>query len=273
MSTITETRSSLEPVAHSRTETHLNTQGQVVLTGIASIFANTIAHPIYTIKSRRMAGQNWNQSLAVQGIYGGYLVTVVGDWAAYGSAYLIKERTEDSLGPHFASFAATLGSVAMTGVTEGLTANRQVNGFNYAQSLKAAFRPSGIFATFLKELPYNWALLAAAPALQSRLAKLSQGDASPFMKITHAFIAGGAPTAAAGFLTTPLDLIRTRVQSSQQELSIRSVIRQIVSQDSYRTLAKGSGLRALYCGAFGGLTKIVYDSIPSHLPSSLKAPG
>lgn len=255
-------------------ETRLNLPGQIALTGSASIVVNAVTHPLSTIKNRLYMGQRIS---SIFDIYRGVSAMCAVDGATFGSAYVANDILNPQFGSTWASIFSGLVSTPINAVGEGLATNRQVNGFTYAQAWRNSLRIHGLIATGLREIPFNWALFALSPKVdrslrlyalkmqhQSRIRKALEND------VFRKTFAGGLTTGIAGFATTPLDLIRARVQASPQPISIYAAFRSAFAKEGWWGLYRGSYARAGYVGAAGAIMNVLYDIIPPRLPNACK---
>ncbi len=164
------------------------------------------------------------------------------------------------------SIIAGLISSPIVAFGEGLMANRQVNAMPYAQIFKRAIRPAGLITTAFREVPFSMAVIYFTPLLEGQFQSISQGyEGSLVRNKVFEVAAGVIAGAASGFLTTPIDLIKTRVQTSEHPLSIRRAARLAYENGGLRGLFRGCGARAFYVGlAVASMNVVEHAARPLH---------
>lgn len=242
----------------------LNPVGQAVQGVLASVLINAALHPLSTIKNCLMAGR----PPVLRGIYNGYQAACALDGATFATAYV----TNDTLQSRFSSLTASVvtGTIATLGVApaEALMANRQVHSLPYSQIWKRALRPTGFVITLCREIPFTSGVFWLAPMLQRRLQEqLPQGGHA---NSTPAFVSGAIAGSVVGAFTTPIDGIKTRVQTSDKTLSIFNAVRSMISEGGWRALFRGGATRAAYIGLTGAGMNMISNGAPHYFPKFLK---
>jgi len=74
-------------------------------------------------------------------------------------------------------------------------------------------------------------------------------------------IAGGFAAA----VTTPLDVLKTRLMLSKERMSVFSIAKKIVSEEGYKVLFSGIGPRTMWISAGGAIFLGVYETVSSVL--------
>jgi Mitochondrial carrier protein len=259
-------------------ETRLTPVGQVVLTGIASIVANGVMHPLCTIKNLQMADakvrerQEKISRLGLRQLYRGYYAICAVDGLTFAAAYFVNDALWERIGTQWSAVAATIVSTPIAAVGEGLASNRQVKGVSYAQAMRSSFRFSGLTATLLRELPYNLALFSCASRVERRLTQFSEQRKGKLLanRIVRQAVSGGVTTAIAGYLSTPFDLLRNRVQTHPENISIVQAVKSMIAQEGFRVFFKGALARSFYVGGAGAIVNVIYNTLPPLLPKSLQ---
>ena len=247
---------------------HLNLAGQVALATTGSIVTNTITQPLFTMKSRIMVGQPFSW----RGLYNGFIAVTAVDIITFGMSYATNDRLNTAFqdypqGDLLAAIAAGALPAPALAVGEGLAANRQVHALKYSQLLHRAFRPSGIVMTILREIPFITAVFYLQPKIAKNLS--SSSEESPIRETGTQMTAGAAAGAMAGLVTTPVDLIKTRVQTHEQGISIARAVNEVVTKKGLRGLFQGGSARCLYLSAVTTCLSTVNYAAPSRFPSSL----
>lgn len=247
----------------------LNEAGQILQGSIASLVVNGVIHPMGTIKNRLQAGKLTSiRSLASpRGLYNGYWAITCADVATYSVAYLTNGYFTDRNTSIWSSVLAGLISSPFTAIGEGLMANRQVNNMRYSQILLRAFRPNGLFTTALREIPFTVAVFYATPHLERQAMRwFNTNESNLGIQIASGALVG----ASAGILTTPIDLVKTLVQTSDQPLSILGATRSVVNEGRWKSLFRGGATRALYVAAAVTSMNLVNHTIPACMPKAFQ---
>lgn len=241
----------------------LNWGGQIIQGTVASFLVNGLIHPICTYKSRKMVGI----SQSLKGLYNGYLAIFATDSVTFSVNYLANNAFEekDTLQ---SSITAGLASSPFVAVGEGLMANRQVNALSYTKAFKRACRINGWVMSACREIPFTIGVFYATPRFEKYLSDFDFAKEHPV--ITN-ITAGMTTGAVAGFLTTPFDLVKTVVQTSDAPKSIYTTTKVIVLKDGWKALFRGGILRACYVGLAGGGMNLVNHFLPENLPDSLSS--
>jgi hypothetical protein len=241
----------------------LNPLGQIALGGISSLLVNGGVHPISTIQSCMMAGTPM-QRVGLLALYRGFGSMFGTDWAAFATAYLFNDALQGRLSELNASIAAGLISAPVICVGEGLTRNRQVNALPYVEIFQRAVRPAGLATTALREIPFTVAVFYLSPLLQRQIAP---GTCPEMMAQACAGILAGA---VAGFMTSPVELIKTRVQTSETPLTMAQVVRSVAAEGGIQGFFRGGAMRTLYVGLATAGMNVVKNTAPHFLPNALR---
>lgn len=108
----------------------------------------------------------------------------------------------------------------------------------------------GFTTTVFREIPFTCIQFPLWEHMKSKLSAIKEDSVTPFEAAVCGSIAGG--TAAA--ITTPLDVIKTRVMLSMQsntKFNFITELNTIISQEGYSALLKGIGPRVMWI-SFGG---------------------
>ena len=149
-----------------------------------------------------------------------------------------------------------------------------------SQSIRLTFRKEGMYGFYRGLTPavpgvwlYNSALFAAYGQFEVALKKNKGMHVNDTLKIAEVGTAGMAAGFVAGFVVAPIELLRCRLQASQQLLTstftpLRNCFAQIVKTNGYQGLFKGLSLslmREIPCNAFYFM---VYELMIRNLPAS-----
>lgn len=243
----------------------LNFPGQAVLGTVSSFLVNPFVHPVSTVKTRMMDDFKLplRQACKSQGIYKGFTEMSIADSVVFALAYYVDDKLEEwGYSKFSASILAGMATVPFVSIGEGVTANLQVNSESYSEIVKRAFRRSGFLATVAREVPFNVGLFYLAPLLKKPMeqqlpALLADG------------VAGTIAGAFVGYVTTPIDLIRARLQTQKESLTIREAVKTAISERGWKGLWRGSVSRSLQVGLATAGLNIAKQTIPAYLPKGM----
>ncbi len=250
----------------------LNNAGLALQGSLASFIVNGLVHPICTVKNRQMAaGLALRKALTpIQGLYNGYLAISCVESITFTTIYVTNNFLKGRVSDLTSSVMAGLISSPIVSFGEGFMTNRQVNALPYSQIFKRAIRPVGLITTALRETPFSMAVFYFTPILERKFQKISPRCEESIARNKAIELASGVIAGAiAGFLTTPVDLINTRVQTNQQPLSIMKAVSLTCADTGLRALFRGCGARAFYLALAVAGMNIVNHAIPPLLPMSL----
>ncbi|MES2121439.1 MAG: MC/SLC25 family protein [Chlamydiota bacterium] len=225
--------------------------------GIASLLVNGVSHPIYTLKTRSQSAELAAISRPTQmapqwrGLYNGFGAISATDAVVFSVAFIANDWLKERYSELWASVGAGVLCSPFVAIGEGLTANRQMTQtpLPYSTVFKRAFRPAGFGLTVMREIPFTMAVFYTPHYLG-----LYARNFSPFQDLSHFGQMGvqvataGLSGAAAGFLSNPIDVLKTRVQTAEVPRSFYSVLQQTLVEEGWRGLRKGGGLRMLQIG-------------------------
>lgn len=245
----------------------LNEAGQILQGGIASLFVNGTVHPICTIKNRLQTRKlnSIKNLVSTKGLYNGYWSIASADIVTFSVAYItngyFSDKNNNSIIP---SILAGLISSPFTAIGEGLMANRQVNEMRYSKVLLRACRLNGLATTAMREIPFTVAVFYTTPVLERHAKKWFEVNDPNNLGIQ--FGSGALAGASAGFLTTPIDLLKTLVQTSDKPLSMLKAARSVVNNGGWKSLFCGGGARAFYVAGAVTSMNFVNHTLPANMP-------
>ena len=168
-----------------------------------------------------------------------------------------------------ASIAAGAFTVPFVTIGEGMTANRQVNGKPYSEIFRRALRPAGLIATVGREVPFTVGVFYLSPLLQKQIQqRLPESGVSTSVALLTQGIAGAVSGAIVGYATVPVDLIKTRIQTHEQTLSIGTVVRSAIADRGWRGIWRGGDARSIYIALTGAGMNMVQHTLPAYLPKA-----
>lgn len=260
---------------HSETP-RLNPVGDLINGVAASISVNALVHPMGTIKSRVMSGTPfiWRSPSSYRSLYSGYLAICGVDAMTFAVNNLVNSRCENENLRLYYAVASGVASTIPVGLGEHFVTNRQVAGSGYRDILNS-FRVravrynfcQGLYVTGLREVLFTTAVFWGTHQIRNGVKSLYPdsgwlGDNTPFMRIVPGLIAGSV----AGALTTPCDLVKTRIQVSKVRLPITHVIQSVFREQGWRGLFVGIYWRIPIIAAATLAYDFVNGAIPNYLP-------
>ncbi|XP_019178522.1 PREDICTED: mitoferrin-like [Ipomoea nil] len=274
----------------------------MVAGSIAGMVEHMAMFPVDTVKTQmqalgscpiksvgvRQALQSILRSEGVAGLYRGIGAMGLGAGpahAVYFSVYEFCKETFSGGNPnnsaaHAASgVCATVASDAVFTPMDMVKQRLQLSSSPYKgvmDCMRVVFREEGIKAfyasyktTVLMNAPYTAVHFATYEAAKRGLLEVSPESASDDRLIVHA-TAGAAAGASAGFITTPLDVVKTQLQCQGvcgcdrfRSSSIRDVLKTIVKKDGYRGLMRGWIPRMLFHAPAAAICWSTYEAAKS----------
>lgn len=248
----------------------------LTLSGVcAGVFVETLFYPLDTIKTRLQAQRTQNQ-LGVnifKGVFNGLSKNIVGAIPATALFFLAYEPTKLYLEHELAKerrylamiTASTAGCLASSVVrvpTEVLKTRAQTG--NEVRTVRAIMKHSGARGLFvgygsflLRDLPFDAIEFSLYEELKSkyveaRVLESRKKDIGRFEATAMGALAGGVT----GFVTTPLDCIKTRLMTDTCAVNplngVYDCAKRIVKEEGAKALFKGAGPRVLWIGLGGG---------------------
>ena len=244
--------------------------GHIAAGCFAASVVETVFYPIDTIKTRLQAARHgakvkWGD--LYKGV-GGNLAGVVPASAIFFAVY---EPTKQSLSPHMphgfefgahliAATAAGLASSIVRVPTEVVKTRLQTGQFTTARAavlgIALAEGTGGLFAGYgsflLRDLPFDAIEFVSYEHLKSSAAVVLHRDVNEL----EGGLLGAAAGAVTGAVTTPLDVIKTRLMTQGPNGEYRGVwhcAATMMRTEGTRALFRGMGARVTWIGLGGGL--------------------
>ena len=245
----------------------------------AGVFVETLFYPLDTIKTRLQAarggtgllGANSNKANLFKGVFNGLSKNIAGCVPATALFFLAYEPTkrylERTLPPeqnYAAMFAAgatgCLASSIVRVPTEVIKTRAQTG--NKVQSLGGILRASGITGLFvgygsflIRDLPFDAIEFSLYEEAKISYAKW-RGRTPSEVSRAEATILGATAGGITGFVTTPLDVIKTRLMTDTCTISpLKGVVdcgTRIVREEGAKALFRGASPRVLWISLGGG---------------------
>ncbi|CAG8569729.1 4086_t:CDS:2 [Paraglomus brasilianum] len=262
--------------------THLNSKQLLLAGGLAGTAVDTALYPLDTIKTRLQSRTGFYAAGGFRGIYSGLTAVIIGSApsaAVFFFTYerfkkLLTERSSNAYPPpliHMAS--ASAGEIAACIIrvpTEVIKQRMQV--YRLPSSLAAMYFTleeqgilglyRGYWSTVAREIPFTCLQFPLYEFLKHTVAHKSNRErVEPWEAAICGSVAGGT---AAG-ITTPLDVVKTRLMLSTKHhvvhnySGIVSTFRRIVEEEGIRALFSGIGPRVLWISVGGSIFLGVYE--------------
>lgn len=262
---------SAQPATESTAESHAEVSAEashavpftlaLVSGGCAGTTVDIALYPLDTIKVRLQASEGFWKAGGLRGLYNGVTATALG--AAPGSAFFfsayesMKPRLQALNGgrEHWVqhSVAASVGEMAacLIRVPTGVVTQRmQVGQFtSYIDGIKGILASesgamnffTGFWTTVAREIPFSFIQFPLYEGFKKFWAKSQGAETTPMQGAACGSISG----AIAGGLTTPLDVIKTRMMLGATSASGEKYVGTV---KSLRTVAQEEGMLTLYRG-------------------------
>ncbi|THV06535.1 mitochondrial carrier [Dendrothele bispora CBS 962.96] len=257
--------------------------------GAAGTAVDLLFFPIDTIKTRLQSAQGFTRAGGFSGIYKGVGSVVVGSApgaAVFFSTYDTLKKTLPVQGPLNHMISASVGEVAACLVrvpTEVIKTRAQTSSYGaLAQSSWAAaklvwahegisgfYRGFGI--TVMREIPFTSLQFPLYEFLKYRLAlSLTPKRQHKQLYAHEAAVCGSIAGGVAAALTTPLDVLKTRVMldiknpstnTSPQNISLLTRLRLIYTTEGVGALFAGVVPRTMWISAGGAVFLGMYELV------------
>mmetsp|Transcript_18664 Transcript_18664/g.63048 ORF Transcript_18664/g.63048 Transcript_18664/m.63048 type:complete len:277 (+) Transcript_18664:32-862(+) len=236
--------------------------------GVAGVAVDVALYPLDTIKTRLQAPQGFIKAGGFSGIYRGLSVTALGSAPGAALFFASYENAKTALEPMDAPvafkhvLAASCGELMACLVrvptevikqrmqsTTGVSAMETMRGVVQDGGPLSMYR--GFFATLLREVPFA----AIQFPLYERL-KLAMRGNRPEDRSSDAALCGSVSGAFAAAVTTPLDVVKTRLMLGADihgvaYLDIFDVIRRVYATEGWRAFYLGLAPRTMWIGIGG----------------------
>ncbi|KAL4073281.1 mitochondrial carrier domain-containing protein [Scleroderma yunnanense] len=251
--------------------------------GAAGTAVDLLFFPIDTVKTRLQSAQGFVKAGGFRGIYKGVGSVVVGSApgaAVFFSTYDSMKRTlpiQGQLSPLNHMISASIGEVAACLIrvpTEVIKTRTQTSSYGtsaassltcaklvlQSDGIKGFYRGFGI--TVMREIPFTSLQFPLYEYLKYRV---SLAKNSRRLHASEAAICGSIAGGVAAALTTPLDVLKTRVMLDMRDPSSRfpsllSRARDIYTREGFCALFAGVVPRTLWISAGGAVFLGVYEA-------------
>lgn len=113
----------------------------------------------------------------------------------------------------------------------------------------------------MREIPFTMIQFPLYEWLKTKWSLQQGSQVNPFEGAICGSIAGGFAAA----VTTPLDLLKTRLMLSEQRVGALHLARTILKEEGFRVFLSGIGPRTMWISAGGAIFLGVYETVSSAL--------
>ncbi|KAJ1722315.1 S-adenosylmethionine transporter [Coemansia erecta] len=248
-----------------------NTTQCLVAGGLAGMAVDTALYPLDTIKTRLQARGGFLRSGGFRGIYSGLSSAIIGSSPGAAMFFLTYEQTKSTLAHLPASqlplahmLAASLGEIAACLVRVPTEVLKQRLQAQQHRGLAAAARAtyameglSGFYRGYLtqvvREIPFTCIQFPMYEHMKVAWARRARRE----LRAWEAAVCGSVAGAAAAAVTTPLDVVKTRVMLSQRGTGLAEysgiwqTLMRIAREEGPRALFSGIVPRTVWIGIGG----------------------
>ncbi|KAA8897465.1 mitochondrial carrier protein-like protein [Sphaerosporella brunnea] len=242
----------------------------VLLSGaFAALTVDLLVYPLDTLKTR-LQSRTHRQLPKLRGLYQGLGPVILATLPSAGIFFSTYEFARSRLPSHAlsdsaASALAEVCSCAILTPAEVIKQNAQVveqpGGSASLRALRNIRRPrdlwTGYAALVARNLPYTALQFPMFELLKRRLVSKRAGVVETTV---WAGVAAGSAGAVAAVVTTPVDVVKTRIMLSVgHKRSVKEVVGEVLSEEGVRGLFRGGALRAVWTMFGAGLYLGVYE--------------
>ncbi|KAJ3299514.1 hypothetical protein HK104_008610 [Borealophlyctis nickersoniae] len=256
------------------------TPKQALLAGaVAGTAVDTVLFPLDTIKTRLQAREGFRASGGFRGVYSGLSSAVIGSAPSAAAFFVTYETVKKSAArampgetyaPITHMIAASCGEIAACVVrvpTEVVKQRMQTGQYN---SVSSAVRTilhmegalglyRGYTMTIFREIPFTCVQFPLYEHLKKLWGRHQGRPPHPWEAAICGSIAGGVAAA----VTTPLDVVKTRIMLSTKKgdsVGISHTFRRIVAEEGFHRLFSGIGPRVMWISIGGSIFLGVYEA-------------
>ncbi|CAB4418978.1 unnamed protein product [Rhizophagus irregularis] len=261
---------------------NFNMKQALVAGGIAGTAVDVALFPLDTLKTRLQSKSGFKASGGFRGIYSGLTSAVIGSSPGASAFFVTYEYMKKKLGsifpdskylPFIHMIAASGGEVVACIVrvpTEVVKQRMQAKQYSTTSSaLKTIFNQEGLngfyrgyFSTVIREIPFTCFQFPLYEYLKIVVAKKTDRN---YIEPWEAAICGSVAGGTAAAVTTPLDVIKTRIMLSAKSQTIHNysgtinTFNRILHEEGVKALFSGIGPRIIWISIGGSIFLGVYE--------------
>ena len=122
----------------------------------------------------------------------------------------------------------------------------------------------GTAATLSRDVPFSLLFFQTSASLRSTLGRMASQEGGQ-ESVEVVFLAGIFAGSLAAFLVTPMDVVKTRLQSASAASGLVETYRSIYEKEGFRAFFRGSIQRCFIVAPLFGITLLVYEAQKSYL--------
>lgn len=242
--------------------------------GIAGTAVDVSLYPLDTIKTRLQASRGFLANGGWSGIYRGIGSVVAGSAPSAAIFFLTYDRGKALLAglgsePLQHMMSASVAEVMSCLVRVPVEVIKQRTQANLYQSswdaMKATFRKGELYrgfrSTIMREIPFTVIQFPLWELLKAQSAKRWNGDVPVLQSAIYGSVAG----AVAATLTTPLDVLKTRIMVNPTDVGLLMTASQLLQSDGIFAFWRGVVPRVVWISFGGAIFLGAYDGARSIL--------
>jgi hypothetical protein len=256
-------------------ENKLNSKGHFFNGALSNAIMVAVMNPFFVLKTYTMSGLG---KPPISKLYSGVVTNLISGSCPEGITFLVQDRLKDS---YFQSKAPTsiedlaiscvagaAGSPLNSGF-ERIMIQQQLTGQSAKKVIEKMIKAEGFLRAFSKGM--SCAIIRDA-LFNIGIFTLNDQIHSVIQKSTHnehsSLVSGMISGAIVGGLSTPFDLIKTRMQSDlENKFSKPSIVaKKILKNEGIMGLFLGAKIRSCLIGGMVGLICISKEKIPNFFP-------
>ncbi|KAF0430339.1 mitochondrial carrier [Gigaspora margarita] len=271
-----------------KTSYNINFAQALVAGGIAGTSVDVILYPLDTIKTRLQSKSGFYSSGGFRGIYSGLPSVIIGSAPGASAFFVTYEYFKKTLGdlipdPKYSSLvhmtAASSGEVVACLIrtpTEVIKSRMQVKQYSSVpKAVKMIFQQEGFFGFYqgftslvFREVPFSCIQFPLYEYFKSLAANYTHRK---YIEPWEAAICGSFAGGITAGVTTPLDVIKTRLMLSTKGQNIHNysgitnTFYRILTQEGIKALFSGIGPRVLWISIGGYIFLGAYEKVKKTL--------
>ncbi|CAH0564095.1 unnamed protein product [Brassicogethes aeneus] len=252
--------------------------------GVAGLFVDVVLYPLDTIKTRLQAAQGFRKSGGFRGIYRGIAGQAIGSGPQASLFFLTYESLKILCDPYADSPYAPvmyMGSASIAEVMaclvrvpiEVIKQRRQTTHDTYSHIIANVLKEGhlglyrGFGSTLLRDLPFSAIQFPILEFLNHQVRKHLTNNEP--LKVWEYAICGAIAGGLTAAITTPVDVVKTRIMLSDKNLRVMEVFRNVYKKEGIEGLFRGVVPRVawisvggyIFFGSYNWSQKHFYDNV------------
>lgn len=187
-----------------------------------------------------------------------------------GTSPTISHGVAHMISASFGEIAACTVRVPAEVIKQRAQASQYASSISAFRAILANNSGEGVFrglyrgwtSTILREIPFTAIQFPLYEWMKTKFASIRARDDSTTVSsfaISDGAIAGSIAGGIAAFITTPLDVLKTRLMLHHSPIGLGELASKIVNEDGYRAFWRGAGPRTLWISAGGAIFLGTYE--------------